>query len=203
MNSGLCRGRHALVTEVAVDLEDALETADHQTLEVQLRGDTQEHRHVQRVVMGLERLGRGTTRNGLQHRRFHFEEITLAEELTNMGDHLGTHAEGLAHLLVHDQVHIALTVTLFGIGQAVELVRQRAQRLGQQAHVGHFHVKIALAGTGQGAFGGEDVARVPGFHRFQRLGRQGLAVDVDLNATGHVLQDHERAAVEHQATGQP
>lgn len=52
---GVVPGRDAFVTEVAVDLEDLLETADHQALEVQLRGDAQEHGHVQRVVMGLER----------------------------------------------------------------------------------------------------------------------------------------------------
>ncbi|MCY1370099.1 hypothetical protein D9M69_571770 [compost metagenome] len=81
------------------------------------------------------------------------------------------------------------------------LVRQRAQRLGQQAHAGHLDVQVALAGTGQGALGGDDVAQVPVLDRFQRLGRQGLAVDVDLDAPGHVLDHHEGATVEHDATG--
>ncbi|MNF94571.1 hypothetical protein D3C84_772850 [compost metagenome] len=81
------------------------------------------------------------------------------------------------------------------------LVRQRAQRLGQQAHVGHFDVEVALAGTRQGALGGDDVAQVPVLDRLQQFGRQGLAVDVDLDAPAHVLDDHEGATVEHDATG--
>ncbi|MNF71742.1 hypothetical protein D3C84_536990 [compost metagenome] len=198
---GVVPGRNAFVTEVAVDLEDLLEAADHQALEVQLRRDAQEHGHVQRVVVGLEGLGRGATGDGLQHRRFHFEEVALGEELADVADDPGAHAEGIADFLVDDQVDVALAVTLFGVGQAVVLVRQRTQRLGQQAHVGHLDVQVALAGTGQGALGGDDVAQVPVLDRFQGLGRQGLAVDVDLDAPGHVLDHHEGATVEHDATG--
>ena len=128
---GVVPGRNAFVTEVAVDLEDALEATDHQALEVQLRGDAQEHRQVQRVVVGLERLGRGATGDGLQHRRFHFEEVALVEEFADVADHLRTHTEGVAGFLVDDQVDVALAITLLGVGQAVVLVRQRTQRLGQ------------------------------------------------------------------------
>ncbi|MNZ95041.1 hypothetical protein D3C78_1141700 [compost metagenome] len=81
------------------------------------------------------------------------------------------------------------------------LVRQRAQGFGQQAHVGHLDVQVALAGTRQGTFGGDDVAQVPGLDRGQGFFRQGLAVDVDLDAPGHVLDHHERATVEHDAPG--
>ncbi len=193
-------GRDAFVAEVAVDLEDLFEAADHEALEVQLRRDPQEHFHVQRVVVGFERLGCGTPGDGLQHRRFHFKEVTLHQEGAGVGDHLRTHAEGVAHVFVDDQVNVALAITLLGVGQAVVLVRQRAQGFGQQAHAGHFNVQVALAGTGQGAFGGDDVAHVPGFHRGQGFFRQGLAVDVDLDAPGHVLDHHERATVEHDAT---
>ena len=44
VNSGLCSGRDALVAEVAVDLVDPLDAADHQALEVQLRRDAQVER---------------------------------------------------------------------------------------------------------------------------------------------------------------
>ena len=198
---GVVPGRDAFVTEVAVDLEDFLEATDHQTLEVQLRGDTQEHLHIQRIVMGLERLGRSAAGDGLQHRGFHFEETALVEETTDVRDHLRAHAEGVAHFLVDDQVDVALAVALLGIGQAVVLVRQRAQRLGQQAHVLHVDVQVALAGAGQGALGGDDVAQVEVLDRFQLLGWQGLAVDVDLQAPGRILNDHEGATVEHDAPG--
>lgn len=118
-----------------------------------------------------------------------------------MRDHLRTHTEGVAGFFVDHQVDVALAVALLGVGQAVVLVGQRAQRLGQQAHVGHFDVQVALAGTGQGAFGADDVAQVPGLDRGQGFFRQGLAVDVDLNTASHVLDNHERTTVEHDAAG--
>ncbi len=198
---GVVPGRDAFITEVAVDLEDLLEAADHQALEVQLRRDAQEHGHVQCVVVRLERLGRGATGNGLQHRGFHFEETALVEEAADVRDHLRTHAEGLAHILVDDQVDVALAVALLGVGQAVELVRQRTQRLGQQASVLHVDVQITLAGARQRALGRDDVAHVPVLDRFERLFRQGLAIDVELDPPAAVLDDDERTAVEHDAAG--
>jgi hypothetical protein len=67
--------RDAFVAVAAVDLEHALETADQQALEVQLGRDAQEHFLVQRVVVGLEGLGVGAARNGVQHGRLDFQEV--------------------------------------------------------------------------------------------------------------------------------
>ncbi|KPW50728.1 Uncharacterized protein ALO88_05605 [Pseudomonas syringae pv. antirrhini] len=198
---GVMPGRNTFVTEVAVDLEDFLETADHQPLEVQLRCNTQEHFQVQCIVVGFKRLGCRTARNGLQHRRFNFKEVTLHQEAADVSDDLRAHTEGFAHVFVDDQVNVTLAVALLGIGQAVVLVGQRAQRLGQQAHAGHFDVQVALAGACQRTFGRDDVAQVPGFHLGQGFFRQGFAIDIDLDAPGHVLDDHERTTVKHDATG--
>ncbi|RMS27317.1 hypothetical protein ALP71_05775, partial [Pseudomonas coronafaciens pv. garcae] len=198
---GVVPGRNAFVAEVAVDLKDFFEPADHQTLEVQLWRDTQEHFQVECIVMGFERLGSSTAGNGLQHRRFDFEEVALHQEATDMSDYLRAHAERLTHVFVDDQVDVTLTIALLGVRQAVVLVGQRAQRLGQQAHASHLDVQVTLAGTRQGAFGSDDVAQVPGFHLGQGFFGQGLAVDIDLDASGHVLNHHERATIEHDATG--
>ena len=130
-------------------------------------------------MVGFERLCRRATWNGLQHRRLDFEEVAFDQELADVRDDLGTDTEGVAGFLVDHQVDIALAVALLGVGQAVVLVRQRAQRLGQQAHVGHLDVQVALARTGQGAFGTDDVAQVPSLDSGQGLFGQGLAVDVD------------------------
>ena len=81
MNSGLCADRDAFVAEVAVDLEHALEAADDQALQVQLRRDAQEHLHVERVVVRDERLGRGAARDRVQHRRLDFHEAVLDHEV--------------------------------------------------------------------------------------------------------------------------
>jgi hypothetical protein len=76
----LWRTRDALVAEVAVDLEHALEAADHQPLQVQLGRDAQEHLLVQRVVVRDEGLGVGAARDRVQHRRLHLQEAVLDHE---------------------------------------------------------------------------------------------------------------------------
>ena len=68
--------------------------------------------------------------------------------------------EDLARILVGDQVEIALAVFLLLVGQAVEFLRQRAQRLGQQAHLRDAHRQFAGLGLEQHADGAEDVAQV-------------------------------------------
>jgi hypothetical protein len=78
VNSGLWRV-DALVAEVAVDLVDALQAADHQALEVQLRRDAQVQLQVQRVVVGGERLGRGAAGDVMHHRRLHFQEAARVQ----------------------------------------------------------------------------------------------------------------------------
>ena len=70
---------HALVAEVAVDLVDALEAADGQALEVQLRRHAQVQVQVERVVVGHERLGRGAAGDVMHHRRLDFEEAPRVE----------------------------------------------------------------------------------------------------------------------------
>ena len=81
---GVVPRRHALVAEIAVDLVHALQAADDQALEEQLRRDAQVHVHVERVVMRRERPRRRAARNGLQHRRLDLEEIHRVEEVAQV-----------------------------------------------------------------------------------------------------------------------
>ena len=130
---GVVADRDAFVAEVAVDLEHALEAADQQPLQVQLRRDAQEHLLVERVVVRDERLGVRAARDRVQHRRFDLEEVVLDHELANRRHRLAAREEARARVLVGDQVDVALPVLLLLIGHAVELVGQRAQALGEQA----------------------------------------------------------------------
>ena len=74
MNSVLWRGDEALVAEHAADLEDPVHAADDQPLEVQLEGDAQVQRHVERVVVGDERAGVGAAGLDVEHRRLDLDE---------------------------------------------------------------------------------------------------------------------------------
>jgi hypothetical protein len=122
------------VTEVTVDFEHAFEAANHQTLQVQFRRDTQVHVQIQRVVMGDERT-QTRRRDHLHHRGFHFHKAAVHHELADTG-HLGANFEGLAGFIVGDQIQVTLTIARFLILQAVEFVRQRAQGFGQQTQLG-------------------------------------------------------------------
>ncbi len=209
---GIVTDRHAFVAEVAVDLEHAVETAHHQALQVQLGRDTQVHLHVQRVVVGDEWLGRRAAGNGVQHRGFHFHEAVLVHEAADRGDGGGTGLEGAARLFVHDQVHVALAVLGFLVGQAVEFVWQRTQRLGDQAQLGDLDGQFVGLGLEQGADHAQDVAQVVvvqgGHGRFTRQVQRGVDLDAAVGARARgVLQGGKGGflacfALEHHAAGQ-
>jgi hypothetical protein len=150
----------AFVAEVAVDLEHALEAADHQALQVELGRDAQEHLLVERVVVRDEGLGVRAAGDRVQHRRLDLEEAVLDHEVADRAHRLAARDEARPGVLVGHQVDVALAVFLLLVGHAVELVRQRAQALGQQAHAGDAHRQLAGLGAEQGAFAAEDVAEV-------------------------------------------
>ncbi len=198
--------RDTFVTEVAVDLVDTLETTDHQTLQIELRSDTQVHVDVQRIVVSDERTRGGTTRDDLHHRGFHFHEALFIEEFTDTGNHLGADHEGLAGLFVGDQIQVALAAASFLVGQAFVLLGQRTQRLGQQADIGNVNGELTGLGLEQGTFDTHDVAQIPLLELLVvETFRQVVTGDVDLDLAGHVLQGGERSLAHdpagHDATG--
>ena len=79
---GGVRGVDALVAEVAVDLEDAVDAADQAALEEELGGDAHVQIDVEGVHVGDEGLGRRTAVDGLQHRGLDLDEIVVVERTT-------------------------------------------------------------------------------------------------------------------------
>ena len=128
---GVVTRAQPLVTKIPVDLVHALEAANHQPLEIQLRRNAQEIVTVHDVVMGHEWLGRGTARQRVHHRCFDFHEAERVHELPNELNDLRALSKHLANFGVHDQVDIALAVALLGVGEAGPFFGQRAQAFGQ------------------------------------------------------------------------
>ena len=188
---GVVAGGHAFVAEVAVDLVDALQPADHQALEVELRRHPQEQLQVQRVVVGHERARGGAAGDVLHHRRFHFEEAARVQPVADRADDARAGDEDFARLRGDDQVDIALAVALLDIAQAVELVRQRPQRLHQQPQRRHLDRELTGLGAHQPAFRGHDVADVPALERLVRL-TQHVGLQEQLDPAAHVLDGGER-----------
>ena len=123
---GVVLRRDALVPEVARDLVDALEAADDEPLQIQLRRDAQEEIHVERVVVRHERprrappaigciTGVSTSRKPRASRKRRIAAITLA-----------AHLEHAPRVRVDDQVEVALAVAGLDIGAARAISRAAA-----------------------------------------------------------------------------
>ena len=121
---GVMLGGDPFVSKVPIDLEDPFEPSDHQPLQVELRGNPHEEFHVEGVVMGLERLGRGSSGDRVHHRGLHFEKVPADEELPDHLDGLVRMHEDLFDLGIDDQIDITLTVTGLHIGEPVPLLRK-------------------------------------------------------------------------------
>jgi len=66
-------------------------------------------------VVRHERARVSTTRDRVQHWRFHFEEATTQHEITDFSDSAGANQKTITTFFVHDQVNIALTIDHFRI----------------------------------------------------------------------------------------
>ncbi len=155
----------ALVAEVPRDFVDALQPADDQPLEVELRRDAQIQVAVQRVVMRHEGARGGAAVQRLQDWRLDLDEAVAVEELAHRGEHAGAREEDRElHIAVGDQVQIALAVACLRIEELEVAARalgwQRAQRLGQQLVVIHAHRLLAGLRREERAAGLQKVAEI-------------------------------------------
>ncbi len=148
---GIVPRRDAFVAEVAVDLVHALEAADDQPLQVQLRRDAQVQIHVERVVMRDERPRHRAAGDRLHHRRLDFEEVHRIEEVAQVLHDARARLEHLRALRADDQVDVALAIAHLLVGQPVPLVGQRPQRLHQQPQLLGAHRELAGLGLEQRA----------------------------------------------------
>ena len=129
---GVVVGVDVLVPEVLCDLKDLLETADDKALEVEFRRDPEVEFLVEGVVVGGERSGVCAAVDRLQGGCLELQVVPVEEELPEKGYDPAPCPEGLAALLVHDQVDVTLPVPGFDVPEAVELLRERADRLRQE-----------------------------------------------------------------------
>ena len=166
---------HALVAELAANFEDLLETAHEQALQGKLGRDAQEVVAVERVEVRDERLCVRAAQDRMQKRRFDLVEALLLHVAADGCHDLETLLERALDLGVHDKVDIALAITRLLVGQAVELLRQRAQRLGQKLVARDGDGKLAALRAHHGAVHADPVTHVEVFHR----GEDFLAERVD------------------------
>ena len=137
---------------------------------------------------------------GLHHRCFDFEVVLRVEKRTNVRNDLGTHPKDRSTAGIHDQVHVALPIPRFLIGQPVELLRQRPQRLGQQTHFFGHDSQLAGLRTEQHPCRSHDVADVPLLEFLIDAVGDTVALEPHLNLPGTVLQ-FDKTGFAHDALG--
>ena len=75
-------------------------------------------------MMRLERASRRAYLQRLQNGGVNLQKAARIKELAHCGDYAAALYKGVAHLGVHNHIHIALAVAQIGILQAVKLLRQ-------------------------------------------------------------------------------
>ena len=183
----------AFVAIAAVEFKDALESADDEAFEVEFGGDAHVHVEVEGVVMGLERTRRGAARLDLEDGRLDLKEPVFGHVVAQFGRDERALVEDVAHIVVDDQVEVALAIPGFGVGQAVEFFGQRTQALRQQLDCADAQRQLARFGDEESALGPDDVADVEFFEPRVFVGADGVARDKELNRPGGVLDDGKRA----------
>ncbi len=136
--------------------------------------------------MGDKRPRRRAAGDRLHHRRLDFQKTALVKELTDVGDDGRAQLERGACRLVHDQVHITLSVAGFLIGQPVKLFRQGLQRFSQQAQRIDFNGQFAGLGFEHHTFGAENIAQIPILERLVATFRHRTFLNKYLYIAGHI-----------------
>ena len=129
---GVVLRRNTFIPEVTIDLENAFDAPDGEPLEIQLRRDAEVELHVERVVMRREGARQGAAGDRLHHRRLDFKEPVGGQELANRRDRAGADLKHAAHVGIDREIEIALAVAHLDVLQAVPLLRQREETLGEK-----------------------------------------------------------------------
>ena len=193
---GVVARGHPLVAKDARELEDALVAAHHQALQVQLRGDAEVEVHVERVVVGDEGARGGAAGDRLHHRRLDLEVAARDEEVAQVADRARAHLEDAPRLRVDDEVEVALAVARLHVLEAVPLLGQRAERLGEQAELRRLERELAGAGAERAPGHADHVAQVEQAVDLEALVAQAVAARVDLEPPRPVLHLQEARLAE-------
>ena len=146
-----------------------------------------------------ERPRRGAAGDRMHHRRLDLEIAARDEELADrLHDAASASTKTSRGVRVGDQVDVALAVSLLLVGEAVELLRQRPQRLREQPERRDLDRQLAGARPEERPRCADDVAQVPVLERLVGLGADAVARHVELDAPAHVL-DRREARLAHDA----
>ena len=166
---------------------------------MQLRLDAQIHVDIQRVVVGDEGAGRRADLQRAQHGGIDLEVAVVVHELADGLDDLRALDKGIAHLGVDDHIEIALAIAGVHVLEAVELLRQGMQALGEQRDLLRVDADLARLGAENDALDANDVAEVEVLELFVGFLADIVAADVDLDLAVAVQHVGEAGLAHHAA----
>ena len=196
---------YALIAEIPVHFEDPLEAAHDEALQVEFRRDAQVHLHVQRVVVGDERLGCRAAGNRMQHGCFHFQETRLQHVRADAAYGLAAREERAASLVGHDQIDVTLAIAQFLICNTVKFIGKRPQCLTQEPYAGGMNREFALVRLEDRAFDCNKIADIPALEGGINVFSDCISIQEHLDAARAVLERGKAGfahdALEHHAAG--
>ena len=181
-------GRDSLVAEVAVDLVDLRDPAHDETLQVELRGDAQVQREIERVVVRHERPRDRSAGDRLHHRRLDLEEAALVEEAADRADDRGPALEDLAGFGVDRQIQVALTVPELDVLQAMPLLGKRTEALREERQSPRLHRQLAGPRPEHLALDAQPVPEIERAVEVERRFPHRVAAHVDLDPAAPVRE---------------
>ena len=122
-------GIYTFITEYTANFKYTLQTANDQSFQIQFQRNTKFYVFVESIVMCLKWAGCCSTGIGYKHRSLHFHEISVCKEVTDLAKNLGTFDKCLFYVLIHDQIHITLTITDVRVRQTVKFFRKDLKTL--------------------------------------------------------------------------
>ena len=154
-----------------------------------------------------ERTRCGTARDALKNRSLHLKAACLVEIFTHCRHDLASLDECVAHLRVHDEVHISLSVLELRIRESVEHFsilllydREDAERLAQESELLSMNRKLSCLCDECESLDTDDVTDVEELlphcvvHSFVFARADLVTVDIDLDASCLVLKFSERSS---------
>ena len=127
----------ALVAERPAQLEDPLDAADAQPLQIQLGGDAQIQIEVVGIDVGQKRARIRPAVDLLQDRRLDLQKPLAVQGFPDRVQHTAARPDEVAGFGVHREVDVAGPDPRLLVGQALPLVGQRAQALAGQPPAAH------------------------------------------------------------------
>ena len=151
-------------------------------------------------MVGVEGAGGRTDLKRGQNRCVDLQEALLVQVGTDLLQNQAALDEGVLDLGVDDEVNIALTVAGLAVGQAVELLGQGKQALGEQGQLTDADGNLAHLGAEHFALDADDITDVQLFESGIGLIAQQVALDKNLDVALLVAQ-MGKAGLAHDALG--